>query len=333
MRTRATTVQRPVDITRDGRTHTVTETVTVQVPVPPVDWDRIIRGAVITGTLLFVVVSMAWTTASAGDLLARAVTPVIAYTAALGFDLAWIVCLGLEWLARYDRRRSRAARLAGWAFLTLAVGVVATHGAVVASWPTAVAGASVSVIAKGLWMLTMGQFARRLDPLTEQWLQREQNGIAAELALIGQTRALNRARGQVAAEAHALGLEKARAVTSADSPDPLSGQERTAVREALALMPDASVEEVQDQLRRVGFQLSAEDIRTLSGHLPDSTNSRPAPGAAQGGQSITDTVRTVTGTGITDPGLVLEGVRAVHGPDVRADTVERIRRDVLRGIR
>ncbi|MGH3585859.1 MAG: hypothetical protein ACRDQ0_06010, partial [Pseudonocardia sp.] len=94
MKTRTENRTRDVPHTIDGVTHYVTETYSVQVPVPPRDWDRDVLTAVTAGAALAVTVSVVWSTAAIGDLLARTVPAGPAYAAAVAFDAAWILCMG-----------------------------------------------------------------------------------------------------------------------------------------------------------------------------------------------------------------------------------------------
>ena len=112
----------------DGRTHQVPQQYQVPVSRPPRDWDRIVLVAATTATALVVVAAVAWSTASIGDLLALAVPRPVAYGAASVFDLAWIGCMAIEWLARYDRDRAYPAHIAGNIALLVSMAAVGTHG-------------------------------------------------------------------------------------------------------------------------------------------------------------------------------------------------------------
>ncbi|WP_051943871.1 hypothetical protein [Streptacidiphilus rugosus] len=220
-RSRTRTLYRQVPHTINGRTHTVTEAYEVTVPRPPADWDRIVAAAVTTAMSLFVVASIAWTTASVGALLARTVPAPIGYAAASGFDLAWIICMGLEWLDRHEPDRAAGARHAGHVFLALAMAAVFAHGWLAASIWAGLFGCTISAIAKWLWTLTLARHARPLDPHTQQWYAQEAGQLAAELALTALHRQLNRARGNIAAEQLALAADSQD--NDGDSEDSTSG--------------------------------------------------------------------------------------------------------------
>ena len=102
----ATVKTRPVHRTRlvphtvNGKTEMVLERYTIDLPVPPRDWDRTVLTAVTAAAGALVAVAVVWSTASIGDLLARVTVAPAAYAAAVAFDLAWILCMAVEWLAR-----------------------------------------------------------------------------------------------------------------------------------------------------------------------------------------------------------------------------------------
>lgn len=192
MNTRPT---RYVPVTRNGRTHHVP----VDAPRPPRDWDRTVLTAVTAATTLLVAVSVAWSTASIGDLLSRTVIALLAYGAASAFDLAWILAMAIEWLARYDPERARGPRRAGHVFLAAAMAAVGVHGWLAGDWATAAVGAVVSALAKGGWTLVMQHQAVALDPDTAAWLRAERAGRGAARALAAEERADARAAGQLAA--------------------------------------------------------------------------------------------------------------------------------------
>ncbi|MER7813748.1 protein transporter Sec31 [Streptomyces sp. NPDC006798] len=247
LRTRAVTRTRTVPHTIDGRTVLVTEPYTEEVPVPPRDWDRIVLGAVTLAAGLLVTASVIWSTASIGDLLARVVTPPAAYSAAAVFDLLWIMCMALEWLARYDAQRATLPRRAGHAALAIAMAAVAAHGWLADQIVIGIIGAAVSGIAKTGWTIVLAHYATPLDPKTQQWVDIQRGEIGGRLAMVAVRRELARGESLVAAEAAALaqpGPDTQNTVpdTLPDSPDtspdttvrPIRPSAREAVRTALA---------------------------------------------------------------------------------------------------
>lgn len=204
MKTRSDTRTRTVPHTIDGITHHVTETYTVEIPVPPRDWDRTVLAAVTVGAALAVAVSVVWSTAAIGDLLARTVPAGPAYGAAVAFDAAWILCMGVEWLARYDPDRARLPRWAGHVALLIAMAAVAAHGWLEDGRTAGFVGAAVSALAKGAWTVVLAHQAPPLDDRTRQWAQQELAAAGAELGLLPVRRRVARARGLLAAEAAAL---------------------------------------------------------------------------------------------------------------------------------
>lgn len=211
-RTRKVNGTRTEPHTVNGVTRLVEVPYTTHVTVPPRDWDHIVRGGVTAATAVTVAGSIAWSTASIGDLLARTVHPAIAYGAAAVFDAAWISCMALEWLARYDRRKAELPRRAGHVALVIAMAAVATHGILQAGHGAIVIGiigALVSALAKGLWTLTMRHFSVELDDRSQQWVEQRLSEVHAQLATAAVDRELARVEGMTADYRAAYSIERA----------------------------------------------------------------------------------------------------------------------------
>jgi hypothetical protein len=189
----------------DGEEELVLDRYDVEVPLPPRDWDRLVLSAVTAGAGLLVTVSVIWSTASIGDLLARVVIAPAAYGAAVAFDVTWILCMAVEWLARYDQSRATLPRVAGHLSLLIAMGAVAAHGSLFGQPIIGAVGAVVSGLAKGSWTIVMRFHARPLDDRTQQWVDKRRGALSGQLAMIPIRRELLRAKGLVDAEAAALG--------------------------------------------------------------------------------------------------------------------------------
>lgn len=261
MKTRTITRSRLVPHTIDGKTEMVLERYKVDVPVPPRDWDRTVLAAVTAGAGLLLIICIAWTTASVGDLLARVVHPIPAYGAALAFDLAWIMCMALEWLARYDTRRATLPRRAGHAALILAMIAVATHGQIEGALLIGIIGATVSAIVKGLWTVVLRHHAKPLDDKTQQWVDRQRAAAGGQLAMVSVRRELLRAQGQVAAEQAAITGPDSDPDTTpdesgqpADTPDPQpepSAAGPMTVKDAVRTAADCGITDPDAVLRYV----------------------------------------------------------------------------------
>jgi hypothetical protein len=223
VKTRTVQRTRLVPHTIDGRTEMVLDRYQVQVPVPPRDWDRIIRTAVTIAAGLILTACVIWSTASIGDLLARVVIPPAAYAAAVVFDLAWISCMALEWLARYDTRRAALPRKAGHVALLLAMGAVAAHGSLAGQLVIGIVGAAVSGLAKGLWTVVLAHHATPLNDRTQQWVDKQRAEAGGRLAMVAVRRELTRADALVHAERTALearpDADPDESGQSADTPD------------------------------------------------------------------------------------------------------------------
>ncbi|MFJ4847558.1 protein transporter Sec31 [Streptomyces sp. NPDC088733] len=205
MKTRRVRRERLVPHTVDGQEELVREAYWTDAPVPPRDWDRIILAAVTAIAALLLGVAVVWSTASIGDLLARVTVTPAAYAAAVAFDLAWIVCMAVEWLARYDPAGARRPRIAGHLALVVAMVAVGTHGWLAGQAAIGVIGAAVSGIVKGLWTVVLSRHAKPLDGRTQQWVDIQRARVGGQLAMVPIRRELQRAQGAVDAEAAALG--------------------------------------------------------------------------------------------------------------------------------
>lgn len=352
MKTRPETRTRQVPHTIDGKTSMVTEPYTVHVPVPPRDWDRILLNSVTFAVSVMMIASIVWTTASVGDLLAVVVAAAAAYAAAIVFDLAWITCLALEWLARHDTDKARLPRTAGHIALGMAMAAVGAHGWLAGTWQIGIVSAMVSALVKGVWTVVLRHHATPLDDRTRQWLVQQQAEAGAQLALAAVRRQVARVDGQLAAQRAALALPAADTDAPVQDTDTRTGPDnraagtvRAAVRAASATMPDATHDDIAGQLADAGIPVSADTVRDVLGHA--DTGTADTPDSRSGGvvrpirpvrtqpvrrqaDTIADTVRTALASGITDEDAVLSVVRGVHGEDVKRDTVARTRRRIER---
>ncbi|MFJ8437656.1 hypothetical protein [Kitasatospora griseola] len=329
----------------------VEEEYTIDVPL---DWDRAVLVGVAAGTSLLLALAVAWSTDSIGSLLALSgVLPPVAYGVAAVFDLAWIICMALEWIARHDPRRARAPRIGGIIALGISMAAIAANGARAGGktgLAVGVIGALVSLIAKGVWTLAIRATSRELSPVAQQYVARRQAAAGAELAMAQIERQLQRSRGQLAAYREAYGStpEPETVTVERPSPDPdgPSGQPvrttatvRSAVRAALTTMPDASTADIVEQLARVGIDTDEDTVQALSepvsGQHPDSQDSSSATVLALAphapDDTITDTVRSAVRTVGRDLDAILPVVRRVHGTGVLRDTVRRILSDRVTG--
>ncbi|MFF7012241.1 protein transporter Sec31 [Streptomyces fimicarius] len=204
-RTRTVERSRLVPHTIDGTTHLVLDRYEEEIPLPPRDWDRIVLTGVTAAAAVIGVASIIWSTASIGSLLALVVPLALAaYAAALVFDLAWLSCMALEWLARYDQDRAVLPRRAGYIALGIAMGAVGTHGWISGEFAIGCVAATVSGLAKVLWTVVLRHHAKPLDAFTQQWVDAERAKAGGQLAMVSVRRELTRAEQAVAAERAAL---------------------------------------------------------------------------------------------------------------------------------
>ncbi|MET7457692.1 protein transporter Sec31 [Streptomyces sp. NPDC005574] len=237
MKTRRTqTIERTrlVPHTVDGETELVLDREKIEVPAPPRDWDQLVRIGVTIGACILVTVALVWSTSAIGGLLALSVVAVVAYAAAVAFDMTWIMCMAVEWLLRYDPARAKTARRAGRWALAVSMAAVFAHGYVFDQPVIGIVGASVSALAKGGWGIAMRVHARPLDDRTQQWFEKRRATLDGQLAMIPIRRELLRGQSMIEAERRALAAENG-------SADP----ETSGLPEDVPEDPDPKVSEIR----------------------------------------------------------------------------------------
>lgn len=185
---------RLVPATVNGITRQVPEAYTVQVPIPPTDWDLIIMRGVTGAAIASTALTMSMTVASVGGLLARHVPDLIGYGVAGVLDMAWLSCIGIEWVERRDPDRAKPARNIGWFFLAASMGAMITDGLTMTeSWGPAVGGigAGIALVTKGLWWLVKKHHHVPLSERTGGWLRQRREEIAAQRAVAADLRRLD----------------------------------------------------------------------------------------------------------------------------------------------
>lgn len=318
--------KRTVIHTVDGDPQEVEEDYRVWVPTMPRDWDHTLLIGATAVAVALLTVAVAWSVASIGDLLNRAVTAPIAYLAAAVFALAWIVCLALQWLSRYDPDRAASVQKAGNLFLALDMAAVAVHGNLVANVWVGLAGAAVSGVAKFMWSIVMRQHSRPLPELTRRWLAKKEGDLTARLAIAGQLRTLARAEAQAAVYAApapaAIERDNRRDTAGQLSPTVLS-----AVRAALATLPDVSHDDVLTHLDRLGLDYDETAVLAALDSEQDSQDSRSEPEPTRlvpPTQTVTESVRTALSSGVRDKDSVVSYVHQIHGSGVPRATIVRL---------
>jgi hypothetical protein len=205
VKTRKIERTRLVPHTVDGETEMVLDREIIAVPAPPPDWDHRVRQAITVGAVILVTVSISWTTASVGSLLAMSTIAVVAYAAGVAFDATWVICMGAEWVLRYDPERAKLPRVAGRWALAVSMGAVFADGYLGHGWIVGAVGALVSALAKSCWTIAMRVNARPLDSRTQQWVAKRRAAVDGQLAMIPIRRELQRGQHLVEAEQRSLG--------------------------------------------------------------------------------------------------------------------------------
>ncbi|MCX4665059.1 DUF2637 domain-containing protein [Streptomyces uncialis] len=200
LRFKKTTQTVPTAVTRDGKTHTVNRSVSKLIPVAPRNWDVLGLQAAAGIVLALTLVAIVWSTVSIGELLKGGT----GYAAAALFDAAWITCIILEVLARYDRDKRKSARRMGAGLVVLTSGAIFWHGLEADSIPLAVVGALVSIVAKVLWVAVLKHIDRDLDAEDAAWLEAETSKATLTVARAQVQRQVARAEASVLGELLAI---------------------------------------------------------------------------------------------------------------------------------
>lgn len=316
--------------TRDGITVQVNKQRQILQPQLPKDWDQRAVRASVTVVLALTLISITWSTWSIGSLLHGG----IGYLAGVIYDAAWAVCLLLEFMARFDASRRAFPRRLGWGLLLCTMAAIYWNGALHHSAALGVVGAGVSAFAKLLWLGVMRHIHRELSPEDQQWVAAQMSAANAKLAIASVRREVQRTEGLAVAQLLAMEAETGTAglllakreqpEVSAPVTDDPSPTVRSAVRAAVATMPDASPDDIVEQLARVGVDVSeavVRDLSGLSGHSPAKENEGADP-------RLTDTIRGLVRIGVREREAVLVGVKSIHGEDVDPESVTRILRRV-----
>lgn len=315
----------------------------VRVPVPPRDWDLIVLRLVTGAIYGMLAITLIWSVASIGGLLSGLTWTPLAYGAAVAFDLSWMVCLGLEWLARYDDEKRRRPFWAGNFFLVISFAGVIVHGIkkVDSAW-IATLGALICVISKGLWMLLMQHTALPLTSEHRQWMRLRSGRIGARLAMASHTRTMRRMEAQERALVEALGAPgqiPGMQSGQADSPIPTTGQ-----------TPAAPVLTSADTRPDTAPALSGTVPPVPAPQAPQppavpSTPPQPTQPPANDEQdqeqkqyevvpiergNLTAALRKLLAAGITDPTTAHRMVVEAGITDAKADTVSRTMRRLQR---
>jgi hypothetical protein len=274
---------RMVPETRDGKTHMVPQTYTERIPVAPQDWDAIALGAVRVAAVLAVAGAVTWSTVAIGDLLSGVAPVWTSYLVAGVFDLAWVICMVLEWLSRYDRDRAALPVVCGWVALAVSVSLITLHGASdggtalvqgAADWSGrgtifGACGGAVSVMAKGMWAVVMRHTAVEMDPASAAWLEAERREMNSALATVAARRQLARTQSRTQAEVLALSAGQPDTWTAVpvQGRTPDKGRDTLSVPETVpVLTQDRTPDKGQD---RSSVRVSVPDSRTddLSGKI------------------------------------------------------------------
>ncbi|MFJ4624252.1 hypothetical protein [Streptomyces sp. NPDC088812] len=274
--------------------------------------------------LAMLLAAAAWSLS--GQLMRWGMGPWLAWPLSIMFDAAGLIC------ATYARRAvergtpAGLARLALVAFVSVAGLLNYNHGHDIGGFPAAIGFASLSAGVELLFEL------HRRDIRDEQ---RAARGLVAErlphIPALGwimyPTRSWATLRAAVGVRLDLLDpVQTGTRDTSKDKPGHATATVRAAVRATLDTVPDASLDDVLNQLDILGIDADEDTVRDILDSRQDAKDSRSQAilrPIAPPGQTVADTIRTALSSGMQDKDKVLSYVWDVHGPDVPRSTVVR----------
>ncbi|UGQ10904.1 hypothetical protein LO772_29485 [Yinghuangia sp. ASG 101] len=335
VRYRKVTRHRPETVVIDGHPETRDAPYDTWVPVPPRDWDRVLRRGVVAVAIGATVLAAVAATAGIGGFLSTLLPAQVAYAVAVVFDCVWLTCTAIEWLERFDPRRARGARLAGWAALLISMSVVIAFGARHDMPAAGAAAASVSPTAKLLWWLVLRLYSVPLSDTTRFWLRRRQERVTATAALARQLQRLNHTEAYM----HAVYGPTALRATDLENAAPPSTGHRPDTAHASAAESAAPPDEAAPPTPGHPLRTTPEPPTRPPAAAHSAAGQADFPGhsgAGDGGApvvrvitmpSIAETVRTVLAHHPhASPSDLTARVAAVHGHrDGLAETVRRTR--------
>jgi len=322
---RTETRTRIISKTIDGTTHLVPEKYEVEVPTIPRDWDLIVLHALVTIAVLVGIGAVAWSTNALGALLSAAAFAPIAYGAAATFDLLWIGCSALEWLARFDPDKADKARSASALSLGTAMAALVTEGLVNGHPAVGFVGAFISFGAKRFWALVLSYYSHPLDELTQGWVSAERASLSARLALAAARRQFARSQALHAAYERALSTGSDHTGPGPDKPsgrlDHVSADDLAAIRTAIEGMSGADPEEITKALNGAGFAVTTDTVQQVARQLADTRTGNVH--SITPTRNVTDLVRDfVQTTRIEDVDAVFAAVQ-LAAPEAKRDTVRK----------
>lgn len=299
----------------DGKAHNVSEDYVESEPVAPVDFEAAVLKSVFVVVSVIVLAAVVWSAYSIGSLLSLVAPAWVSYMIAVVFDMAWIMCMALEWLSRYDKDRAGLPKKAGWCALALSMAMIALHGHETGHLVIGIGGALVSFIAKGLWAVLMRHTAVNMDAATLQWVAKERSEIHGQLATMRVRRELQRAKSRLGDEAAALAYEQ-----SMSEPPALSVVDARTDVLSVSEAPVRPLSAVQTPVLSVSDEPAA-DVRPVSGSPREvvraASASRPSGVSAQ--VSVSSRVRDHVADGLSDE--LIHEVIALDFPTAKKESI------------
>lgn len=274
--------------------------------------------------LAMLLAAAAWSLS--GQLMRWGMGPWLAWPLSVMFDAAGLIC------ATYARRAvergtpAGLARLALVAFVSVAGILNWNHGHDIGGMPAAAGFASLSAGVELLFEL------HRRDIRDEQ---RAARGLIAErlphIPALGWVmypgRSWTTLRQAVGVRLDLLDpVQTGHQGTRQDRTGHAKGTVRSAVLAVLSTVPDATVEDIVDQLDALGIDADEDTVAAVLDNEQDKQDTRSRGTLrpiAPPGQSVADTIRTALSSGMRDKDKVVSYVRGIHGPGVPRSTIVR----------
>lgn len=197
--------------------------------VPPRDWDHLFLKSVYVLVIGMVIGSITWSTVAIGSMLSMMAPAWVSYGIAVIFDLSWIICLTLEYLARYNPAKVRLPRRVGWGTLLVSMSAIFTYGLIEGHWVVGLFGALISAIAKSLWAMVMHHVGVKMSAVQEAWVAKQHAEMGARQAVVAARRQLARTEARIEQETMALALETpVRPTTTAQQVEPTEAERELA---------------------------------------------------------------------------------------------------------
>lgn len=246
-------------------------------PRPPRDTRALVKALMFRLAVGFTVLAMGLSVAAIGALFSTFVPPYVAYSVAAVFDGLWIYALLGEWMSQTHPKARLACQLAGVFFMLVSMAAIILAAIQLHMVAAGIIASLVPLGVKAAWWLRLETTTHRLPVAYQIRLERERDKVHTALAMEIESRELAQVRRQTArierqAVTELLAMEAESGIAehllvTREAPQGVptgpSPTVRSAVRAAVATTPDASVQDIVEQLARVGVDVTEDTVRTV----------------------------------------------------------------------